>query len=205
MTDRRQAERGAAGRQRRADAQRSIDAILDAALACAPSDGGFNMTAIARAAGVSRVTLYAHFPTREALVDAALRRAMALTAEAFDRLRLDEGPATEALDRMLRSSWRIVERHRNLYQVASRTLSPSELHAYHAEHVLGQIDALIARGQDTGEFRTDLPREWLVGTVYTLMHLAAEQLNAGQLTAAQAGDVVSATVVSLLRRGSAAA
>lgn len=200
MTDRHHAQRDAAGRQRRADAQRSIDAILDAAVTAAPTDGAFNMTAIARAAGVSRVTLYAHFPTKEALVEASLRRVMARAAEALGELRLDQGPATEALARMLRSSWQIVERHRNLYEVASRTLSPGDLRAYHAEHVLGQIDSLIARGQQDGEFRTDLPRDWLVGTVYTLMHLAADQLNAGQLTAERAGDVVTTTVLSLLTR-----
>lgn len=198
MTDQDRVERGAAGRQRRADARRSIDAILDATLACTPADGRFNMTAIARAAGVSRVTLYTHFPTREALVDAALQRAMAITGAALAELRLSEGPATEALGRLLRSSWQILEQHRNLYVVASATLPPAQLRSY-TEPVLGQVDNLIGRGQATGDFRSDLPRDWLVATIYTLMHLAAEQLNAGRLSAEQAGDVVTTTILSLLR------
>jgi TetR/AcrR family transcriptional repressor of mexCD-oprJ operon len=197
MDDRTSAERGAAGRQRRADAERSIDAILDATLKEVPSNGTFNMSAIARAAGVSRVTLYAHFPTREALVDAALQRGFAHTHHALTELPLDDGPPTQVLAQLLSSSWQVLERHRNLYLVASANLPPARLRAY-AEPVLGRIERLLARGRAEGEFRDDLPLDWLVATVYTLMHLAAEQVGTGRLPADSAGDLVSTTILSLL-------
>lgn len=62
---------------RRADAQQNVAKILDAAVACLSRDAGASVSEIAKAAGVGRVTLYGHFPSREALVEAALTRALA--------------------------------------------------------------------------------------------------------------------------------
>lgn len=203
MDDPSPARRGDAGRRRRADAERSIAAILDAALSTVPHDGDFNMSAIARAAGVSRVTLYSHFPTREALVDAALQRAFAQTHDALTELPLDDGPPQEVLERLLGSSWQVLERHRNLYLVASSNLPPEKLRGY-AEMVLGRIERLLARGRAEGAFRTDLPPDWLVATVYTLMHLAAEEVGSGRRGPGEAGELVTATIMSLLTAGAPA-
>jgi AcrR family transcriptional regulator len=62
--------------RRRADAERSIAAILDAGLACFGTNPDVTMTAVARAAGVGRVTLYAHFPSRQALLEAVMAHAI---------------------------------------------------------------------------------------------------------------------------------
>jgi TetR/AcrR family transcriptional regulator, mexCD-oprJ operon repressor len=191
-------QRGAGTRRRRADAERSIEAILDATLECIQNDGDLNMTAIARTAGVSRVTLYAHFPTRAALLEGALHRALQQLTEVLPNTALDEVPAPEALTQLLGSSWRVLARQRNLHAAASAALSPAQLRTHH-EPVLGSVDTLVLRGQAAGDFRTDLPREWLITTIYTLLHLAAEELNAGRLAADQAGEVVTATILSLLQ------
>jgi AcrR family transcriptional regulator len=189
---------GAAGsRRRRADAERSIEAILDGALECILADAQVNMAAIARAAGVSRVTLYTHFPTREALLNAALQRAVAHASAILAAQDIEQGPVPAALARLLGSSWQILNRHRNLYAAASATLSPAQLRAYH-EPVLGRVEGLIARGQQGGELRTDLPRSWLVATVFTLLHQTAEEINAGRLDADQAPAILTATVLSAL-------
>src|SRR5688572_14010367 len=129
-------ERGATTRRRRADAERSIDAILDAALESIRADGELNMTAIARKAGVSRVTLYAHFPTRDAVLTAAIPRALHLVDAALQDADLTSGPAPQALSRLLDSSWRVLARQRNLFTVASRTLPPAQLRTFH-QPVLG--------------------------------------------------------------------
>src|SRR5882672_8927764 len=141
-------DRGAAGtRRRRADAQRSIDAILDAALAGIMADGQVTMAAIARAAGVSRVTLYAHFATPEALLEAALHRAVTHTSAILDEQDIDQGQPAETLRRLVGSSWQILDGYRHLYAAASTTLGPTRLRNHH-EPVLGRMEALIARGQE---------------------------------------------------------
>ncbi|HEX3647107.1 MAG TPA: TetR/AcrR family transcriptional regulator [Pseudonocardiaceae bacterium] len=85
-------------RRLRADAQRNRERLLEAALR-AFTTGGADVTleAIARQAGVGIGTLYRHFPTREALVEAVYRNELAgLCARAADLL------ATEPPDQALR-------------------------------------------------------------------------------------------------------
>lgn len=195
--DQEPAKRGATPRRRRADAERSIEAILTATPDCVQADGELNMAAVARAAGVSRVTLYAHFPSREAVLEAALHRALSLVSDVLRDAAVEEDPAPQALSRLLGSSWQLLARHRNLYTVASAVLPRAQLRSHH-EPVLESIERLVARGQADGDFRTDLPRDWLVTTIYTLMHLAADELSAGRLAADQAGEVVTASILSLL-------
>jgi TetR/AcrR family transcriptional regulator, mexCD-oprJ operon repressor len=59
---------------------------------------------------------------------------------------------------------------------------------------MARVERLIARGQVQGEFRTDLPRSWLVATFYSLMHSAAEEVDAGRLDPDQAAGVLTATL-----------
>ncbi|ONI90927.1 hypothetical protein ALI22I_10860 [Saccharothrix sp. ALI-22-I] len=79
--------------RRRADAERGIETILDAALDCLSEQPDVSMTAIAQAAGVSRVTLYTHFPSRENLLGQVLDRAVSNAAVVLDAEALDEGAA----------------------------------------------------------------------------------------------------------------
>src|SRR6478609_2222562 len=68
-------------RRRRADADRSVLAIRQAALEALASDPDASMAEIARRAGVVRATIYAHFPTREALLDAVMENATTQVAD----------------------------------------------------------------------------------------------------------------------------
>ncbi len=62
-----------AERPRRSDARRNRDQLLTAAVRALTKDPQASLESIARAAGVGIGTLYRHFPTREALVEAAWR------------------------------------------------------------------------------------------------------------------------------------
>lgn len=57
----------------RRDAQRNRDDILAAAVQAFARDAGASLEGIAQTAGVGIGTLYRHYPTREALVEAAYR------------------------------------------------------------------------------------------------------------------------------------
>ena len=61
----------------RADAQRNRQRLIDAAVAAfSAGQDPVALESIARDAGVGIGTLYRHFPTREALVEAAYRRGL---------------------------------------------------------------------------------------------------------------------------------
>jgi AcrR family transcriptional regulator len=107
----------------RADAQRSIERILDAAVQELALDPEASMAAVARRAGVVRATVYVHFPTREALVAAVTERAMAEAADAVRAAEPDRGDPADALRRVLEAAWRVLARHHALVPItpAART------------------------------------------------------------------------------------
>lgn len=186
------------GRRKRADAERSIAAILDAAVDCFATNPSASMTEIARAAGVGRVTLYAHFPSRDDVLDAAVAHAISVTEAKLDAIDTEALPTEEALAAMVRASWQVVNRYRGLHAVVSREMRPETLRRHH-DPLHDRIMSLIARGQADGVFRRDLPISWSVAAVYNLMHAAAEEVQAGRLDAAQAGDVLVATIGGMLK------
>jgi AcrR family transcriptional regulator len=187
-------------RLRRADARRSVAAILRSAVRLLSERPDATMTDIARAAGVGRVTLYAHFPTREAVIAAAVEHAVTEATEAIDAANLAEGPADEALSRLLRLSWPILDRHRGLHAAAG-ALPPSQLRERHAA-LVGELDGLIARGQLEGAFRTDLSSGWLAAVAYSLTHTAAEEVSAGRLDPGEAAAVLERTLRGTFARTS---
>jgi hypothetical protein len=81
--------------------------------------------------------------------------------------------------------------------MVQRELDPQHLRDRHGP-ALDEVDALVARGQADGTFRTDLPRTWLVTTFYGLIHAAADEVDAGRLDAADAADVLEATLLPVL-------
>ncbi|WP_086830502.1 TetR/AcrR family transcriptional regulator [Streptomyces sp. NRRL B-24572] len=71
----------------RADARRNRERILEAAVrAFAEKGADVPIDAIAKAAGVGSATLYRHFPTREALVEAAYRNELARVCDSAAEL-----------------------------------------------------------------------------------------------------------------------
>ncbi|MGW4408207.1 TetR/AcrR family transcriptional regulator [Nonomuraea sp. NPDC004702] len=182
---------------RRADAERNIAAILEAGTRLLSDDPGASVAEIAKAAGVGRVTLYGHFPSREALVDAVLDHTVGLADAVLEDEALDTAPAPEAMAGLLHSSWEILDRHRRLFVAADRVL-PTERIREHHDRPLRRVERLIARGQDDGDFRTDLPLEWLVTTFFALIHSAAQEREAGRLAAEEVEPVLTRTMLSLL-------
>jgi AcrR family transcriptional regulator len=185
--------------RRRADAQRNIDAIVAAARDLLGQGALPSMSEVAASAGVGRVTLYAHFASRELLLDAVVRQAIIDTDQALTALGLDDDPVEIALARLVRTSWPILDRYRTVRIAAVTELGPEALRDRH-DQVVHHVERLITRGQDDGVFRTDLPRPWLVAAFYATLHAAADEVSAGRLDARSAPDVLVATLQSILRR-----
>lgn len=77
----------------RADARRNRERILEAAVRAFSEKGAdVAIDTIAKAAGVGSATLYRHFPTREALVEAAYRNELARVCDSAAKLLADNAP-----------------------------------------------------------------------------------------------------------------
>jgi AcrR family transcriptional regulator len=76
----------------RKDAQRNRDRLLTVAVSSFTKDANAPLDGIAKAAGVGIGTLYRHFPTREALIEAAYRNEVEKLADAAAELLTDHAP-----------------------------------------------------------------------------------------------------------------
>jgi TetR/AcrR family transcriptional regulator, mexCD-oprJ operon repressor len=188
------AGRGDKQPHQRADARRNREAIIDAAVVCLGRDPDTPIGEIAREAGLGRVTLYGHFATRVELVDAALVRALEQGEAVLTSVDLTGDPQ-QALRRLIESSWELLERSRALLVAAQNVLPPGRIRTLHAKPAERVLD-LVTRGQSEGVFRTDLPASWLVATLHSVMHGAADEVNAGRLAATDAAGYITATVVA---------
>jgi TetR/AcrR family transcriptional regulator, mexCD-oprJ operon repressor len=177
----------------RADARRNLAAIVRAAQDCLVEDPEATVAQIAQRAGVGRVTLYGHFPTRADLVDAAFQEATAAAATLLSEVDTG-GEPTAALTRFLTASWQVVHRSRALHAAAQRELPADRIKSHHDEH-LARLTALVERGRQSGSFRTDVPTHWLVTVAYTVMHAAADESRAGHLADADAEHAILTTVL----------
>ncbi|MEU4193570.1 TetR family transcriptional regulator [Kribbella sp. NPDC026611] len=182
------------GGGKRADAQRSIAAILRAAAECLSRDPGASTSEIAKAAGVGRVTLYGHFPSRAELVDAVVVSAIELGEERLSTLDLTGDPR-DALARLIESSWQLVDQFAALLLAAQDALPPGRVQELHADP-MARVEKLLERGRAEGVFRSDLPTSWLVSVMHNVMHGAAGEIHAGRLTSDKAAAYITATLLS---------
>ena len=181
---------------RRADAQRSIDRILDATLEALASDPEASMAAIARRAGVVRATVYVHFPTRENLIEAVTRRAISDVTEAIQVAEPARGDPADALRRVVTAAWRTLGRFHTLVEVNAR-LPHADLHAMH-QPVLAVMVPLIERGQRDGTFRGDVPVAWHLSMLLALVHAASSELSAGRMPQAAVEAALVRTVLGAI-------
>lgn len=189
-----QTSAGSGSRRPRADAQRNIEAILDAGMACLTADPQASVAEIAAAAKVGRVTLYGHFPSRAELIDAVLAR----TIDQAERMLAEvdtSGDPRAALVRLIAASWQIVDRHYKVRLAAEQELTPDRIRARH-DPPMRRIRALIRRGQRDGVFRADLPASWLVATTYSVLHTASAEHLAGRLAARRVPATITATLLA---------
>jgi AcrR family transcriptional regulator len=145
-----------AGRKPRADAQRNRDSLLEAAKAAFAETGPeASLDEIARRAGVGIGTLYRHFPTRDAVVEAVYRREVQQLAGAAPRLVETMAPA-EALRAWMRL---FID-----YIAAKKVIAPtlksmvgggSALYADSSTRINEAMALLVERARGSGDIRPD--------------------------------------------------
>src|SRR5881275_381793 len=190
-----QTREASAPKRRRADAERSISSIIDAALQALASDPNASMAEIARRAGVVRATIYMHFPTREALLDAVMEHAVAQVAEATREADPTRGKPEEALGRVLLATWQKLSDFHALLAINTGRLSAKELHRRHLP-VMTQFAPLIERGQKKGVFRRDLPVSWHLAIVRAIAHAASAEVRSGRIAESDVEPAMLSTVMN---------
>lgn len=185
-------------RRLRTDARRSIDAILDAARVALGERPDPKMEEIAAGAGVTRQTVYAHFPSRDALLAALGEAAAAEYAALLDAAGLDQAAPADALARFLDAGWRFLGRYPLLLDpCAARAPRPGTGDPHGA--VPQRLERIIRRGQRGGDFDPALPAAWLAAAVLGLQRTAAAQVTAGKQTAEEAAAVCLESALRLCR------
>jgi AcrR family transcriptional regulator len=144
-------------RKPRADGVRNRERLIDVAkTAFAEAGPDVSLEEIARRAGVGIGTLYRHFPTRLAIVEAVYRREVQQLADAAERL-LETRPAIEALHEWLKL---FVD-----YMATKKVIAPalgsmaggvSELYAASGVVLRSAVEQLVAAATAAGEIRPDI-------------------------------------------------
>jgi AcrR family transcriptional regulator len=146
----------AAVRPLRADARRNRERVLTAARAVFAEQGReAQMDDVARHAEVGVGTVYRHFPTKEALIEAlAVDSFERVTAKAKEALAIED--PWEALTSTLWSGAEILASDRSLSELLALIPGPT-LQGLPVEQELNEaMSELIRRAQETGALRPDV-------------------------------------------------
>lgn len=154
----------AAKRALRADAKRNRDALLvSAGQAFAEHGTAASLEDVARRAGVGIGTLYRHFPTREALVEAAYRHGVENLCDSANQLLTEQSPDV-ALELWMRSFVGYVATKRGLAATLKLSAdgSHTELFAYVHDRIRAAIKSLVDTASATGRIRSDVNGDDLI-------------------------------------------
>ena len=143
------------------------DRVLRSAAALLTRKSTATMDEVAKAAGIGRATLHRHFAGRDALVRALEALGITECEAALDAARLDEGPASEAVSRLVRT----IEPAAGLlaFLYTENQLFEGEEQNEGWTRIEDRVAHLFRRGQQSGEFRIDLTPTWLTEALYGLL------------------------------------
>ncbi|WBB64264.1 helix-turn-helix domain containing protein [Streptomyces sp. WMMC500] len=178
----------------RADTERTVRAILEAAERVLSANPAATMEQIAEAAGVARTTVHRRFASRDALITALAAWATRRFQEAVEAARPETAPPAVALYQVTANVLR-VKIGWGFAMGAIATDDP-EVARVHAE-VLAGCERLFARARDAGLLRPDTDLGWARRVYYALIHEAAAEAPATDA----AVDALATRLVDTLLRG----
>jgi AcrR family transcriptional regulator len=147
----------AQARPKRADAQRNRDRLLKVAVSAFSHDGpDVTLESIASDAGVGIGTLYRHFPTREALIEAAYRNELARLCAVVPEM-IQTLPADVALRTWMDRFIDYLATKHGMAEALQRVIaSGGNPFAESRESLLRAIASLLKAGAAQGELRDDI-------------------------------------------------
>ncbi len=170
----------AGSRPMRADAQRNVARLIAAARE-AFSDRGADasMDDIARRAGVGSGTLYRHFPTKAALIEAVYRDGVVTLCQRGDEL-LRTLPPEEALFEWLRALVAYVTQKRGLAGTLLASIDKDALFAQVHAMIAATGSAHLDRAKAAGVIRADVELNDVIKLASAIAH-AGEQSPEGEV------------------------
>ncbi|SMF24159.1 transcriptional regulator, TetR family [Streptomyces sp. Amel2xC10] len=155
------------------------DHVLRSAAALLTRKSTATMDEVARTAGISRATLHRHFAGRDALVRALESLGIEECEAALDAARLDDGPARDAVRRLVRA----IEPAAGLlaFLYTENQLFEGEEQNAGWTRIDERVESLFRRGQSDGEFRIDLAPAWLTEAFYGLLASGAWAVAEGRV------------------------
>ncbi|MGF6821693.1 AcrR family transcriptional regulator [Microbacterium sp. ZKA21] len=181
----------------RADAERSVHAILEAAERTLSADPGASMEQIAAATGVARTTIHRRFVNRQALLDALALSAAERLIQAIGDGRPDTAPPLVALHRItanvldVKGAWAFA-----LSIPAPAGSAAAQLHDDIAQHCL----TVLERARGTGLIAADTDLQWTRRVYYALL---AATLQTPEEDAGLDVDALAARIIDTLLHGAA--
>ncbi len=141
----------------RADALRNRERILEVAKEAFTRQGAqISLDDVARQAGVGPGTLYRHFPTRDALLEAVYRTEVERLAAAAKTLSAKKPPIQALEAWMLLFVDYIATKQLIAPALNSLIGGPSQLYAASTTQITGAIETLVSRAIASGDIRPDL-------------------------------------------------
>ncbi|MCX5336011.1 MULTISPECIES: TetR/AcrR family transcriptional regulator [unclassified Streptomyces] len=186
------------GRALRADAERSVRAILEAAERVLAEDPGASMEQIAEAAGLARTTVHRRFANRQVLIEALAASAKRQLTDAIEDAHLDTAPPLVALHRAIANTLRIKSAWRftlgnPLAETGLATDIWTELNARSLE--------FLRRAQREGLLDPAADLEWTRRVYYALIGEVLHGPGADQDPDAQDPDALATRIVDTLLHG----
>src|SRR5258705_5405453 len=141
----------------RADAQRNRDRLLEVALRAFSEEGPeATLDAIAKDAGVGIGTLYRHFPTREALVEAVYRNELARLCDAVPDLLASVAPDEAIRIWMDRFVDYMTTKRGMADALRALIASGGNPYAQSRDRLVGAVTTLLEAGVRAGSVRDDV-------------------------------------------------
>ena len=161
-------------RKTRSDAQRNRERILEVAKRAFTRHGAAtSLDDIARQAGVGAGTLYRHFPTRDALIEAVYRSEVEKLAAAAHGFAAAMSPIEALRAWLLLFVDYIAAKHIIAPALNSVSGGPSRLYESSRSLVQGAIEELVKRAKKSGDVRKDIDASDLLRAVIGVSYVGS--------------------------------
>lgn len=167
--------------------------LLNAASELLATQPTASLADIADYARVGKATLHRYFPSREDLILALGYRALAMVSEAIAGAEPERGGAVEALTRIIEA---LVPLGDKLHFLLSEPILDTHPDFTAADKATdAPVLAVIARGQEAGELRSDLSAAWMVHHLNYALFATWQSVHEGFVARREAARMLATTVL----------